>query len=256
MLMRCGIHMRTSILASILFASLGACAAQDSSNIQPGSDELAGETGDGEAAKADAAHDTFGYISIHKATNPQTNPLFGANYSLERTNRTTMKCNDGSYHASCGVHAINWGSLSQTKVDKLEALLADEQSGARTGTQVLVKGQFKIYVDFSAFEVTEIWSAQMKDGDDSGTFVQVFDRGIRCITAPCPTFAEAKLNSTKTANIEGLDWGVSAQDALQERAMLATQTSGAIVAGDRETSGSAQLANVLRSVNQVYLPVK
>jgi hypothetical protein len=254
--MRRVINMRTTIsIASILVASLGACAAQDSSNIQPGDDELAGETGDGEAAKADAAHDTFGFVSIHKNANV-SNPLFGAVYSLERTNRTTMKCNNGQYEASCGIHAINWGDLSQSKVDKLEAMLDDELSGARTGTQVIVKGQFKIYVDFSAFEVSEIWAAQIKDGEDTGTFVQVFDRGIRCITAPCPQFEENKLNSTKTATLDSLDYGDSAQDALQERVYTAMTTSGAIVTGDRETSGSSHLTSVLRSVHQVYLPVK
>jgi hypothetical protein len=256
MLMRRVINMRTSIFASIILASLGACAAQDSSNLQPGDDELAGETGDGEAAKADAAHDTFGYVSIHRMNNPQTNPLFGANYSVERTNRSTIKCNDGTYHDHCGVHAINWGSMSQSKQDQLEQMLQDEQNGVRTGTQIIAKGQWKIYVDFSAFEVSEVWAAQLKGGDDSGTFVQVFDRGIRCITAPCPQFEEDKLNSTKNATLDSLDYGDSATDALQERVYTALTSTGAIVAGYRETSGTSTLTNVVRSVNQVYLPVK
>src|SRR6185503_15219052 len=121
------------LFASILFLSLGACAAQTPSTLSPGDDELAGENNDGEAAKADAAHDSFGFVSIHKVANPQPNPLIGANYSLERINRSTMKCNDGAYHATCGVHAINWGNLSQTQQDKLEQMLSDELDGTRSG---------------------------------------------------------------------------------------------------------------------------
>jgi hypothetical protein len=257
MLMRRVINMRTSIFASIIVASLGACAAQTPSNLQPGDDPLAGENGDGEAAKADAAHDTFGFVSIHKQANPQPNPLFGANYSLERTNRSTMMCNDGSYHANCGVHAINWGSMSQTKQDELEKMLDDELSGARTGTQIIVKGQIKIYVDFSAFEVSEVWAAQLDGGNDSGTFVQVFDNNIRCITAPCPTIEEDKLNSSKTANTEGLAWDDSgASESLQTKVSGVMGSTGAIVVGDRVTRSAVSFVNTLRSVNQVYLPVK
>jgi hypothetical protein len=257
MLMRRVIHMRTSIFASILLASLGACAAQDTSNIQPADDELAGETGDGEQPKADAAHDTFGYISIHKNTDSNVNPIYGALYTLERTGRTTMKCNDGQYHATCGVHAINWGNLSQTQQDKLEKLIDDEASGARVGAQVIVKGQFKIYVDFSAFEVSEVWAAQLSGGSDDGTFVQLFDNNIRCITAPCPTIEEDKLNSSRTANTEGLAWDDSgASSSLQTKVSGAIGTTGAIVVGDRVTKSAVSFVNTLRSVHQVYLPVK
>jgi len=255
MLMRRGIHMRTSIFASLLLASLGACAAQDNSNIQPADDELAGETGDGEQPKADAAHDTFGFVTIHKNTDPNVNPLFGARYNLERTGRSTIKCNDGSYHATCGVHAINWGNLSQTQQDKLEKLLSDEESGARLGAQVIVKGQFKIYVDFSAFEVSEVWAAQLAGGSDDGTFVQLFDNNIRCITAPCPTIEEDKLNSSKTVNTEGLSWDDSgASSSLKTKVSAAIGSTGAIVVGDRVTETA--LRNTLRTVHQVYLPVK
>lgn len=258
MLMRRGINMRTSIFASILFASLGACATQTPSNLQPAADDLAGETGDGEQPKADAAHDTFGYISIHKNTDTSVNPLFGANYTLERTGRSTMKCNDGQYHATCGVHAINWGNLSQAQQDKLEQLIDDEASGAKTGTQVIVKGDFKIYVDFSAFEVSEVWAAQLPDGSDDGTFVQLFDNNIRCITAPCPTIEEDKLNSSKTANTEGLAWQDSgASSSLQTKVSTAIgSTTGAIVVGDRVTQSAVSFVNTLRTVHQVYLPVK
>lgn len=245
---------RTISLASILLA---ACAAQDpSDSIQPGSDELAGETGDGDAAKADAAHDTFGYLAVHKNADPG-HPLWGAAYNLSRANRTSTLCFDKRYHASCDVHDIVWGvhGLSQRTIDQIEAALDAELAGSKTGTQVLVKGTFKSYTEFTAFEPSEIWLAQIDRGSADGTFVQVFDRGIRCITAPCPVFAEMKLNSTKTASLDGIDYQ-GASDDIQNRAYEATTTTGVIITGSRETSGSGALAEVLRSAHQVYLPVK
>jgi hypothetical protein len=246
---------RTLSFASVLALALGACAANQGT-LEPGDDELAGETGDGDAAKADAAHDTFNYLAVHKV-GTVTNPLFGTAYNLQRANRSTTKCQDGAYHAQCGVHAMMWESmgLSQTQVDKIEAALEREVNDPSVGTQVIVKGSYKILVDFSGFEPTEIWVAQLSGGNDSGTFVQVFDRGIRCVTAPCPTFEEDKLNSTKTANIEGLDYG-DASSSLQDKVYTATTTTGAIVVGDRETRSEVSFVDSMRSVNQVYLPVK
>lgn len=254
MLMRRGM-IRTLSLVSTFAALLGACAAQDS-KIEPGTDELAGEAGDGDTAKADAAHDTFGYLAVHKNA-VVANPLFGAVYELSRANRTTTMCNDGQYHAQCDVHAISWESLglAQSKIDPIEAALQREIDDPSVGTQIIVKGSYKIYVDFLAFEPTEIWMAQLASGNDAGTFVQVFDRGIRCITAPCPTYEEDKLNSTKTANIEDLDFG-DASDSLQARVYDAATSSGAIVVGNRETRSAVSFVDTLRSVNQVYLLVK
>jgi hypothetical protein len=234
------------------------CAAQDEAT-QPGNDELAGENGqDGETAKADSV-DNFNFLAVHAATKACSNPLFCAQYALERVNRTTTKCFDGNYHATCGVRSINWSKLhlSQAKVDKIEAAIEAEANDAHLGTQVLVRGSYKVYVDVTAFEASEVWLAQRAHGSDDGTFVRIFDRGIKCITAPCPQFEEGKLNSTREMAIDGFDYGTSAEDALQERIYEATsQPDGAIVVGSRTTRGSGIHRENLRTVAQAYLPVK
>jgi hypothetical protein len=246
---------RTLSFASILALALGACATNQGP-LEPGNDELAGEAGDGDAAKADAAHDTFGYLAVHKVANV-TNPLFGVAYNVQRANRSTTMCQDQAYHAQCGVHAMMWESmgLSQTQVDKIEAALQREIDDPSVGTQVIVKGSYKILVDFSGFEPTEVWLAQLDGGNDSGTFVQVFDYHPTCkpIMA-CPQLQEFKLNSTKQADIEELDFG-SASDSIQNKVADATSANGAIVVGDRETRSLVDFINTLRSVNQVYLPI-
>jgi len=58
--------------------------------------------------------------------------------------------------------------------------------------------------NLGAFRVTESWQA-VGDGQPTGTFYHVRDRGLRCITYPCPTHHEAKLNSTFSLNIAGVD---------------------------------------------------
>jgi len=247
--------LRTLSLASLVFTSaLVGCAAEEPTT--PGSDELAGENGqDGETPKADGI-DNFGFLAVEPTQAVCANPLFCQNYKLSRVNRTTTQCWGGSYADHCSVHDINWSNLnlSQAKVTKIEDAIAHETK--QSGPQVLVRGTFKSFVEFVAFEPTEVWIAQRGNGNGNGTFVRIVDRGIRCITAPCPQFAEGRLNSTRDAVIDGIDYGTSAEDALQERVYEATTNGGAIVVGDRTTRSVNNFSEKYRSVNQVFLPVK
>src|SRR5262249_37586357 len=141
--------------------------------------------------------------------------------------------------------------LSATKQKQIDAALAE------TGTKVLVRGTFKNFVEFTALEPTEVWVAQRSGGDESGTFVRIFDRGIRCITAPCPQFSEGRLNSTRDAVIDGIDFGTSAEDSLQERVYDATtKPDGVIVVGDRTQRSAVSFVEHFRSVNNVFLRVQ
>jgi len=232
---------------AFLASTIAACTTAEPP-AQPASDDLAGETGDGDAAKADSPHDTFGFIAVSKG-DTCTTPIGCTPYTLTRANRSTIECNDNEYHSSCKVGAISWTSvLSETATNKVEAALD------KGGVQVLVKGSYKIYVDFLAFVPTEVWLAQLPDGDTSGTFVQVFDWNAECQRmAACPTMQEFKLNSNKMADLEGLDFGSDASDSLQGKVTKATAAAGAIVVGSRETRNYVDFIDTLRSVGQVYL---
>jgi len=182
------------------------------------------------------------------------NPLFCVNYKLERVNRTTTQCVFGNTAANCPVRGISWDllGLSKAKVDTIEAAIA--HSTDATGPQVLVRGSFKSFIEFTMFQPTEVWVAQRSGGSTDGTFVRIFDRGIRCITAPCPQFAEGRLNSTRTAVIDGIDFGVSAEDSLQQRTYDATsKPDGVIIVGDRTTRAVQSYSEKYRSVQQVFL---
>ena len=238
-------------LAFVFAALVPACVASHGST--PGTDELAGENGqDGEASKADSPHDNFDYIQVEK-TGGCTNPITCAPYTLTRVNRSTIKCSDGAYHDSCKVKGVTFGKFSSAAQDKLNDAI---DNGTAT---VIVKGQYKVYVDFLAFEASEAWISQMDNGVIDGTWVRVSDNGVRCITAPCPDVLEERLNSTRSMNIDGLDWpadfdkAVTSPGWLPNRVSAAmSQKDGAIIVGDRTHSDGA----TLRSVNEVFLPVE
>lgn len=248
--------LRTLSFASLFATSILTFGCTADQPTTPGTDELAGENGqDGETPKADGV-DNFGFLAVTPTHAVCTSPLFCVNYSVARVNRSTTQCWGGSYAASCRIHDINWANLglSPSKITKLEAAI-DSTTDA-TGPQVLVRGELKNFVEFTELEPTEVWIAQRTGGKADGTFVRIFDRGIRCITAPCPQFEEGRLNSTREMAIDGLDYGNSAEDALQERVYDATtKPTGAIVVGDRSTRSAGSFVEKLRTVNQVFLPV-
>ena len=76
----------------------------------------------------------------------------------------------------------------------------------------------------------------------------VFDNGIRCITAPCPSLTEQKLNSNLSANITGVDFEPSG--ASQDKIDLAQNAmfggDGLVVVGYRDydsRGGKTRTAN-------------
>jgi hypothetical protein len=245
--------LRTLNLASIAFTSiLAGCTAEEPTT--PGQDELAGENGqDGEVPKADGI-DNFGFMSVTK-TECTGNPLWCSNFEVARVNRTTTQCWGGNTLASCKVHDVDWAALhlSASKQKQIDDALATSKGGVK----VLVRGSFKNFVEFTALEPTEVWVAQRSGGSDTGTFVRIFDRGIRCITAPCPQFSEGRLNSTRDAVIDGIDFGTSAEDSLQERTYDATsKPDGVIVVGERTNRSAVSYVEKLRTTNNVFLRVQ
>ena len=247
--------------AIFLSASILAGCAADPAPTQPGTDELAGESSqDGETPKADAAHDNFGFVAVEKSgAFDCKNPLTCVSYELTRPNRSTIQCNDGAYHDECGVKAIAWdkAGLTSKQQQTVEAAIEAEAHDPSIGVQVLVKGQYRIYVDFLAFEPTEVWLAAKANGSTNGTFVRVFDRGIRCITAPCPQYEEGRLNSSREMAIDGIDFGTDTSDSLQSKVYDATTAAnGVILVGDRTTRSAVSFTEKLRTADQVFLPVK
>ena len=65
------------------------------------------------------------------------------------------------------------------------------------------------------FIVTEAW---VEEGDavSDGVFVRAKTNGVQCIAAPCPTITEKALNTSRSANIAGVDWSLAEPDQDRE----------------------------------------
>lgn len=262
--------MRTTILASLTFASLTACTATTAPTTVPADDELAGESGDGEAPKADG-YDTFGIYTAQKIGAFECNGAGSCTHvELARANRSTTTCADGKPAASCEVRTLDFSNLGLA-ADKLALVTGKLQASAATpelGPQLLVRGKYVHGTnptvqgaDWVTFQVSEVWVAQLDHGTLDGTFVMLRDSNIRCITAPCPATAEGRVNSSKAMNIDGMDWSAtdttSALSADPEGDALAatSEPDGLIVNGTRTHAASGPAATY-RAVGQSFLRVK
>jgi hypothetical protein len=79
-----------------------------------------------------------------------------------------------------------------------------------------------------------VWVAASDKGVNEGVAVLVKDSGIRCITAPCPSLMEMKLNSNLSATITDLDLEASGATAeVIDRGFNGIYDGGVIVVGDR-----------------------
>ena len=249
---------------SAAFVTLTACATTGS-NTTPGDDELAGETGDGEQAKADGI-DTFGIYTATKIGAFECNGAGSCTHvELARANRSTTTCADGTTADHCDVRTLDFGKLglAASKLDDVMTKLQASAADPSVGPQLLVRGRYvhgtnPLYpnVDWVTFQVSEVWAAQIANGSVDGTFVMVSDNGKRCIDGPCPATTEARVNSTRSMDVDGLDFGGD-QSGLSDKVYAAmNEPDGAIVNGNRTHGTIMHLPTTLRSVEQAYLRVR
>jgi hypothetical protein len=142
-------------------------------------------------ASPDPLSSTSTFYTVRADLRRCASPMCGG-YFVRRVNMLTTQCADGRYMEQCYVAEIVWNG--QAEVDAGKALLRGNVS-AKT---------YARFGNLGAFRVTESWQA-VGDNQPTGTFYRVRDRGLRCITYPCPTHHEAKLNSTFSLNIAGVD---------------------------------------------------
>lgn len=260
--------MRTLSFAFIPFllgSSLLAACATDPAGTTPGEDELAGDNGnDGTKADEHALQDTFGIYTAQKIGAFECNGLGSCTHvDLASAGRSTTTCADGSKAAACSVKYLDFSMLDLTATQE-SAATAKLQASAATpeiGAQLLVRGKFVTTPGQSGnavtFQVTELWQAQLADASTDGTFVMLRDAGVRCITAPCASLNENRLNSTRNLNIHGIDWPEGLSSSLQGKIYDATsQADGVIVVGDRTHGKENGQTTTLRTVNQAFLRVK
>lgn len=222
--------MKTHGLIWLLSGALmvSACAAEEA----PEGDELAGESDlDGESlGKADHKDSTFTYYTIQKDYRKCLFPLCGG-YHVARVNRAYTRCADGSWQEACYVSDIDWDAMG---------LLPEQVDSVRNSTKaVLLRGEIttKDYLGFPGMGQlvpSEAWIAN-NDNQAQGLFTKVVDSGIRCITTPCNTLKETKVNSRRNTILAELDfeWSDAADDEISKAFVNIGDGTGVLVAGYR-----------------------
>jgi hypothetical protein len=167
-------------------------------------------------------------------------------YFIKRVNQALTRCSNGRNSRECYVAEIDWNQ--QQEIDTDRALLRGE---------TLPKTYFR-YGTLDIFRVQEAWQAVSANIKAGGVMYRFRDRGIRCITHPCLTHHEAKLNSTFSRNIAGIDLnGAGATDAELQRAYTSmTGPDGVIATGTHSPVKGPAGRSLIFKVNQFYLPAR
>ena len=191
----------------------------------------------------DSLASTSSFYTIRRDLRRCASPMCGG-YFIKLANHSRTRCANGRYSSECYVASIEWNGLPEPQ----------NNSG-------LVRGSLSTRGDrrgkYGLLQAREVWLAA-NDKQPSGTFYRVRDRGIRCIAAPCETHHEAKLNTSVSRNIAGVDLsGVGpAEIAMADTNQAMTSPDGVLVAGDHtRVTGPAGRSQMLKAT-QFYLRAK
>jgi hypothetical protein len=195
--------------------------------------------GEREPATIDAAGSpasTSTFFTVRRDLRRCASPMCGG-YFVNRVNQPLTRCANGRAMAECYVASIDWANTSKVPVNR--ALLR---------AKLLTRGAYGV------LKVDEAWQAA-SDSTPGGEFYRVRDLGIRCIAAPCLSHNEAKLNTTLSTKIAGVDFnaiGLS-DDQTTQAVQAMTSVEGVLVTGTHATvTGPAGRAQTLKAT-QLFL---
>ena len=192
------------------------------------------------AVLPDSLASTSSFYSFRHDLRKCASPRCGG-YFVKLVNEARTPCADNRRAAECYVASIDWNGQPEPENDRALLRGTMRLQGNRNGR-------------YGVLRVTEVWQA-MSSTEPSGTFFRVRDRGIRCIAAPCATHHEAKLNSTQSRDIAGVD--LSGAGAAEKWLSAATEAmtlpNGILVSGGHApVTGPAGRSQMLKAT-QFYL---
>ncbi|MCA9591226.1 MAG: hypothetical protein KC657_38285 [Myxococcales bacterium] len=212
------------VFSASLFALAGCSASPEAA------DDGAEET---EASADELQAGAYTYYVARRDLRRCVAPLCGG-FWVSRVNRDTTRCADGSYAPECYVTDLD---LSKLRLDAAEQDVRDAVGMSTETTRAVLRGVMRSethpsFGKLGRFRATEAWTAR-GDAAITGTFFKVSDSGIRCITFPCPSVREIKLNASSRANVSGLDLDAAPGTADdKDAARSALYGEGLLVAGD------------------------
>lgn len=236
-------------LATLCLLALGAPLATSCTDEPAVDDELAVDDAvEGDAGKADAGG-TYTYYFIEQDMRKCISPICGGMF-YRLANARTTRCLDGSRQERCYAASVDWEQSG------LDASGMAKVGGAPGSVLVRAKIHSKEWEGFGRYaelRPTEAWTGQLPYEED-GVVVKVADTGVRCMSFPCASFEERKLNSSLHATLGELGWFWSgASDDQIAQALDEMHTNGLVVSGYRYwVSGPGGVAKA-RWITQFWL---
>lgn len=233
-----------SLLSAAILASLVACTDPSIP------DELSADDASAAADDKADAGGTYTYYFIEHDLRRCASPFCGGTYyRLANASKTT--CIDGTKRERCYAASAAWDrtGLDETGFEKVNASKGSTLVRATIGKVNWGSGLGV----FAELRPTEVWPGQLAVEHD-GVVVKVEDTGVRCISWPCPSLREKKLNASSKAELAEI--GLADSGATDEQigeALDQMHTTGLLIAGDRyRVSGPAGSAKA-RTVTQFWL---
>lgn len=186
---------------------------------------------------ADAAY----YMVTRQDTRECAFPKCGG-WFVRAVNVSVTRCADGQFSGECYVAAIDLDGLGlpdEGAAEFREAVL-DRRALVRA---TLRRGELVDAPEVAALIADEGWLGRA-GSKPQGTFVSMKDRGIECVTFPCPTLHVAALNGQWETDVAGVDlsasgaaqkWQDMAQSALQHGELMLAAGSFEEVSGPAGT---------------------
>ena len=164
----------------------------------PGAGELPNE--DTDAAERGLDGGTV-YVVTRQDFRKCAYPMCGGVY-VKAVNQTKTTCLDGTKQTDCYVAGIDLDALGLPDDDAVNL------RGRATGGLAVLSGSIQpldSHPSFGSLVATAAFSAHT-DTAGSGTFYDVRDTGIVCITAPCLSLDATKVNSSTGKKLADLDF--------------------------------------------------
>lgn len=151
-------------------------------------------------------------------------------YFVKAVNQALTRCADGSLRKECHAVQLNTQALGWS-AEQRAAFEAGFAQGHALVRGVLEPAPAGFYTA-DALTVTEAWQAQGLRNKPLGIYYSVKSTGIVCITAPCPSLAATKLNTTAPTLNPDLDLGFTgASDAQIQAGQAALDSTGILAVG-------------------------
>lgn len=155
-------------------------------------------------------------------------------YFVKLVNQPTTQCADGTRSDECHVFDVDLSpaGLRGVEADRFEQLFG-QGGGLARGTLQLTRDEFGNPVDTLA--ASEAWRGVARSAP-RGEFYRVTDTGVVCVTFPCDSLGEERLNMAGRRLIAGIDLEASGAGGAQvSRGLAELRATGILVAGTHRT---------------------